>query len=222
MEKRKTNRMISCFIFDLDGVIVNTSTHHFHAWQQIANSLGIEFSENDNQKLKGISREDSLKTLLKIGNQIISDSEFKKLLELKNNIYLDLISGLDKNAILPSVTEKLNFLKSSGYKIALASSSKNAKTVLNQIGLNDYFDAVIDGNRVSKPKPNPEIFLTAAKLTNSTAQNCAVFEDSFAGICGVKDANMLAIGIGNKEILYNSDYVFENFGQISNQFLESL
>lgn len=214
--------MISCFIFDLDGVIVNTSVYHFLAWQQIAKRLGIEFSENDNQKLKGISREDSLKTLLEIGNQKISDAEFKKLLDLKNSIYLDLINNLDETAILPSVTEKLNFLKSSGYKIALASSSKNAKTVLDRIGLNDCFDVIIDGNRISNPKPNPEIFLTAAKLTNSNAQNCAVFEDAFAGISAAKDAGMLAIGIGNKEDLYHSDYVFEDFGQISNQFLESL
>lgn len=214
--------MISCFIFDLDGVIVNTSVHHFRAWQQIADRLGIQFSENDNQKLKGISREDSLKTLLEIGNQKISDTEFIKLLDLKNSIYLNLINGLDETAILPSVKEKLNFLKTSGYKIALASSSKNAKTVLNRIGLNDYFDVMIDGNRISKPKPDPEIFLTAAKLANSRTQNCAVFEDAFAGISAAKDAGMLAIGIGNKEILHNSDYVFENFGQISNQFLESL
>lgn len=214
--------MISCFIFDLDGVIVNTSVHHFRAWQQIAKRLGIEFSENDNQKLKGISREDSLNTLLEIGNQKVSDIEFKKLLDLKNSIYLDLINGLDKTAILPSVTEKLNFLKYSAYKIALASSSKNAKTVLNRIGLNDYFDAVIDGNRITKPKPDPEIFLTAAKLTESNAENCAVFEDAFAGISAAKEAGMLAIGIGNKEDLYNADYVFEDFGQISNQFLKSL
>lgn len=214
--------MISCFIFDLDGVIVNTSVHHFRAWQQIAKQLGIEFSENDNQKLKGISREDSLNTLLEIGNQKISDAEFKKLLDLKNSIYLDLINGLDKTAVLPSVTEKLNFLKYSAYKIALASSSKNAKTVLNRIGLNDYFDAVIDGNRITKPKPDPEIFLTAAKLTESNAENCTVFEDAFAGISAAKEAGMLAIGIGNKEDLYNADYVFEDFGQISNQFLKSL
>lgn len=214
--------MISCFIFDLDGVIVNTSVHHFRAWQQIAKRLGIEFSENDNQKLKGISREDSLNTLLEIGNQKVSDIEFKKLLDLKNSIYLDLINGLDKTAILPSVTEKLNFLKYSAYKIALASSSKNAKTVLNRIGLNDYFDAVIDGNRITKPKPDPEIFLTAAKLTESNAENCTVFEDAFAGISAAKEAGMLAIGIGNKEDLYNADYVFEDFGQISNQFLKSL
>lgn len=214
--------MISCFIFDLDGVIVNTSVHHFLAWQQIAKRLGIEFSENDNQKLKGISREDSLKTLLEIGNQKISDIEFKELLDLKNSIYLDLINNLDETAILPSVTEKLNFLKSSGYKIALASSSKNAKTVLSRIGLNDCFDVIIDGNRISKPKPDPEIFLTVAGLTDSNAQNCAVFEDAFAGISAAKEAGMLAIGIGNKEDLYNADYVFEDFGQISNQFLESL
>lgn len=214
--------MISCFIFDLDGVIVNTSVHHFHAWQRIANRLGIEFCENDNQKLKGISREDSLKTLLEIGNQNICDNEFKKLLDLKNSIYLDLINGLDETAILPSVAEKLNFLKTSAYKIALASSSKNAKTVLNRIGLNEYFDVVIDGNRVSKPKPDPEIFLTVAQLTESNVQNCAVFEDAFAGVSAAKDAGMLAIGIGNKEVLYNADYVFEDFGQISNQFLRSL
>ncbi|MDX9705907.1 MAG: HAD-IA family hydrolase, partial [Weeksellaceae bacterium] len=92
----------------------------------------------------------------------------------------------------------------------------------NRIGLNDYFDVMIDGNRISKPKPDPEIFLTAAKLANSRTQNCAVFEDAFSGISAAKDAGMLAIGIGNKEILHNSDYVFENLGQISNQFLESL
>lgn len=214
--------MVECFIFDLDGVIVNTSKYHFLAWKKIADQLNIHITEIENEQLKGISREDSLKTILKLGNRKISEKDFKSLLNLKNKIYLKMIDNIDKSALLPLVSEKLEYLKALNRKIVLASSSKNAKAVLEKTGLVKSFDAIVDGNEILKPKPEPEIFLIAAKKVNILPKYCVVFEDAVAGIEAAKKAEMLAIGIGENDILHQANFVFKNFSEISNEFLRNI
>ena len=213
--------MINTCIFDLDGVIVDTAKFHFIAWQELAQKLGFNFSKKDNEQLKGVSRMRSLDILLKIGNLSFNENKKIELATEKNNRYVQLISSLTKKDILPGVFEFMQDIKSKNIKLVLGSASKNAKTILKSIQLYDFFDAIIDGTNVSKAKPNPEVFLIGAKAVNSLPQNCIVFEDAYAGIEAAKLANMLAIGIGNRESLPNADFVIENFRNIKlNNILE--
>lgn len=214
--------MIQCFIFDLDGVLVNTSIYHFQAWQKIALQLSIPFTEADNERLKGLSREDSLQTLLQVGGMSIGQEEAEVLLNQKNRIYLDLIAQIDESAVLPGVRIVLSRLKQSACPLVLASSSKNAKFVIQKTGLEDFFNEVVDGHQISKPKPNPEIFLTAAFLAGAQAKNCLVFEDAAAGVKAAKSAGMRCIGIGEKEPLKEADFVFSDFTRFSPEFLFEL
>ncbi|MEZ4853510.1 beta-phosphoglucomutase [Flavobacterium sp.] len=210
------------FIFDLDGVIVDTAKYHFLAWQNLATQLGIHFTNEDNEQLKGVSRVRSLEIILGLGNQTASDEKKEKWLVQKNEEYLAYIEKMDESEILPDVKRVLQFLKDNNQKIVLGSASKNAKVILDKVHLTSYFDALVDGNAVSKAKPDPEVFLVGAKLTASTPENCIVFEDAFAGIQAANAANMLSIGIGDKAVLHEANYCFNDFTAISNEFLKEL
>ncbi len=202
---------INTYIFDLDGVIVDTAKYHFLAWKKLADELGIDFTHEHNELLKGVSRIRSLEIILELGNIQISDAEFDRCLNQKNKDYLTYIDKMDESEILPGVLDALNFIKGKGGKIVLGSASKNAKPILEKVGLVDYFDAIIDGNDVSKAKPDPEVFLLGAKKVNSKPEECVVFEDAVAGIQAAKNAGMISIGIGNKEVLNEADFVFKDF-----------
>lgn len=210
------------FIFDLDGVIVDTAKYHFLAWRNLANSLHIDFSHEQNEQLKGVSRIKSLEKILNWGGISISAVEFENLLVQKNEEYLSYISKMDESEILPDTERILNFLIDYQQGIALGSASKNAVPILEKINLLDKFECIVDGNSVIKGKPNPEVFLKAADGLQVSPENCIVFEDSIAGIQAANAATMLSIGIGEKEVLGEADFVFKDFTEISNEFLKSL
>ena len=210
------------FIFDLDGVIVDTAKYHFLAWKKLANSIDIDFTEHQNEQLKGVSRVHSLEKILKWGNRSISDDLFNELLISKNEDYLSYIQQMNEDEILDEVPKILNFLKDQEQKIALGSASKNARRILQSVRLSDHFDAIVDGNDVQKAKPNPEVFLIAAEKLNVEPDNCIVFEDSIAGIQAANNANMITIGIGDQTILNEATYNFNDFTEISVEFIEEL
>lgn len=210
------------FIFDLDGVIVDTAKYHFLAWQRLAEQLGIEFTPEDNEQLKGVSRVRSLEIILGLGNVDASQEEKNLWLEQKNEEYLSYIEEMDETEILPGVMPVLDYLKQNNQNIVLGSASKNAKPILEKAKILHYFDAIVDGNDVTHAKPNPEVFLQGAKEMNDIAQNCIVFEDSVAGIQAANSAKMISVGIGEAEILHESQYIFKDFTFIDLQFIKNL
>lgn len=210
------------FIFDLDGVIVDTAKYHFLAWQKIAKNLGIQFTHDDNEKLKGVSRVRSLDIILDLGSINASQDDKNKWLFEKNQDYLSYLVNMNENEILPGVKNILQYLKTKNQTIALGSASKNARPILEKTGIIDFFDAIVDGNDVSHAKPDPEVFLQAAKLLDINNQNAFVFEDSVAGIQAANIASMTSIGIGEASILHEAKYIFNDFTTINNDFIDKL
>jgi beta-phosphoglucomutase len=203
-------------------VIVDTAKYHFSAWKKLANSIGVDFTEHQNEQLKGVSRVKSLEKILTWGNKSISEDEFMELMALKNDDYLSYINKMDESEILPDVPKVLNYLTEKNQPIALGSASKNARSILSKVKLLDKFDSIVDGNDVKKAKPNPEVFTRAASELNIPAQDCIVFEDSLAGIKAANIAGMISVGIGDKHILNEADYIFNDFTEISIEFLNEL
>lgn len=210
------------FIFDLDGVIVDTAKYHFLAWKNLAESLGIDFTEAQNEQLKGVSRVRSLEKILSWGDKEIPSEEFDRLMAKKNVEYLLYIDQMTKAEILPDVERVLSFLEEQNQAIALGSASKNAQMILEKVGLYEKFHALVDGNNVSKAKPDPEVFLLGADKLGIAPSNCIVFEDAIAGIEAANAAQMMSIGIGSPEVLGEANYVFNNFTDLSNEFLASI
>ncbi len=210
------------FIFDLDGVIVDTAKYHFLAWRNLANSIDIDFTELQNEQLKGVSRVKSLEKILKWGGKEISENQFANLMQQKNDDYLSHIDKMDNQEILPDVCKVLDFLSEEKQGIALGSASKNARMILEKVNLINQFEVIVDGNDVTKGKPNPEVFLNAAKELNIQTNNCIVFEDSVAGIQAANTANMISIGIGDATVLHEADYIFNDFTEIDNDFIKEL
>lgn len=198
-------------IFDLDGVIVDTAKYHYLAWKEIARELGFGFTEKDNERLKGVSRMASLDILLSVGGVKVSEEEKKKLADRKNNMYLEYILRMTPEEVLPGVTEFLTTLHRENIRVSLGSASKNAKTILRQVGIESLFDAVADGTNVTKAKPDPEVFLKGAELLGLPAGECMVFEDAVAGIEAAHRAGMKCVGVGDPEILSAADYHIAGF-----------
>jgi len=210
------------FIFDLDGVIVDTAKYHFLAWQKIASQLGIEFTPEHNEELKGVSRVRSLDIILELGKIQASQDDKNKWLTQKNEDYLSYIENMDESEILPGVLNVLEFIREKQQLIALGSASKNARPILEKVKILHLFDAIVDGNDVTNAKPDPEVFLRAAKLLNTSNENSIVFEDSVAGIQAANIANMISIGIGDEKILNEAKYKFKDFTYMDVSFIESL
>jgi beta-phosphoglucomutase len=210
------------FIFDLDGVIVDTAKYHYLAWQKIANRLDIDFTHEHNELLKGVSRIRSLDIILGLGNVTASDDDKNVWLQEKNEDYLSYITNMQADEILVGVVEVLEWLKENDQLIALGSASKNARPILEKVGILHYFDAIVDGNDVTNAKPDPEVFLMAAQLVGKPAIGSIVFEDSVAGIQAANIAGMISIGIGDKNILHEAQYNFNDFTEIDTHFLETL
>lgn len=202
---------IKACLFDLDGVIVDTAKYHFIAWKRLANHIGIDFSIAENEKLKGISRTDSLKLILDWGGIKITDNEILELATLKNTWYLELIEEMQEDEILPGVVNFLQSLKADHIKIGLGSASKNSETILKKINLLDEFDVIIDGTKVAQSKPNPEVFLKGAEALKVLPENCLVFEDAISGVEAALSGGMRVVGIGESEILDKADFVVEGF-----------
>jgi beta-phosphoglucomutase len=210
------------FIFDLDGVIVDTAKYHYLAWRKLANDLGFEFTKEQNEMFKGVSRKRCLEILLDIGGIDATQEQFDTWMVEKNIDYLAYIDEMDASEILPKVKKVLKYLKKKEQPIALGSASKNAVPILEKVGLLTYFDTIVDGNSVTKAKPDPEVFLLAAEQLGIKPQDCIVFEDAVAGIEAANRANMISIGIGDSEILSEAQFNFEDFTQFNSKFLKKL
>jgi beta-phosphoglucomutase len=188
-------------IFDLDGVIVDTAKYHFLAWKRLADELGINFTEKDNERLKGVSRMASLEIILELGNKHLPIGEKEELASVKNGWYVEYISKMTPEEILPGALDFINELKRNKVRIALGSASKNTPMILNRVGMKEIFEAVADGNIVHKAKPDPEVFLKAAEMLGTEPARCVVFEDAVAGVEAALRAGMTCVGIGAKEVL---------------------
>lgn len=207
-------KQIKACIFDLDGVIVDTAKYHYLAWKRLADELGFQFSPVHNERLKGVSRMRSLEILLEIGGIKLSDKEMEKAADKKNKWYVEYISKITPDEVLPGAYELLIELKTNKIKRALGSASKNAGMILDRLELNRFFDAVIDGNKVSKAKPDPEVFIKAAQELDTDPEECLVFEDAQAGIEAAKNGKMPCIGVGDPELLKQADLVIPNLANI--------
>lgn len=201
-------------IFDLDGVIVDTAKYHYLAWRSLAEELGFQFTEEHNERLKGVSRMRSLDILLEIGGLEFSDTEKLVMADRKNRLYVEYISGLDESELLPGVKAYLSGLRMRGVGVALGSASKNAVFILDKLNIAGLFDAVVDGNKVSRAKPDPEVFQTACRELGLQPQDCVVFEDAEAGVAAGKAAGMQVVGIGKREVLKEADLVVSGLHEL--------
>ncbi|MGD2004220.1 MAG: beta-phosphoglucomutase [Flavobacteriales bacterium] len=210
--------MIKGFLFDLDGVIVDTAVFHFQAWRRLAQKLGGDFTEEQNEQLKGVSRVDSLKKIIEWTGATVSDEEFQSLMVEKNEWYLELVQGLGPQDALPGALDFLQTAYDQGLKIALGSASKNAPMILEKLGITPLFTAIIDGNNVVNGKPHPEVFLKGAEALGLEPSECVVFEDSIAGVQAAKTGGMSSVGIGDAETL-QADIHFNALGDTTPEAL---
>jgi len=198
-------------LFDLDGVIVDTAKYHYLAWKALADELGIRFSEKDNERLKGVSRMASLEIILEIGHRTMRQEEKEANCKKKNDLYVSYITKLQKNDILPGVEYFLTDARAKGYKTGLGSASRNSMLILNRLGINGLFDVIIDGTKVSRAKPDPEVFSRGADELRLSCEQCIVFEDAVAGVQAAHNGGMKAVGIGSADILTKADLVISSF-----------
>ncbi|MBC2837854.1 beta-phosphoglucomutase [Robiginitalea sp. SC105] len=210
------------FIFDLDGVIVDTAKYHYLAWKHLADELGIPFSEEDNERFKGVSRKRCLEILLEMGGLSVSAGQFDTWLKEKNEDYLSYIKQMDASEILPDVHKVLDYLLEREVPMALGSASKNARPILEKVGLLSYFETIVDGNEVVRAKPDPQVFLLAAERLGVPPERCVVFEDALAGIEAANAAGMMSIGIGDPGVLTEADRVFTDFTEIDLEYIRGL
>lgn len=213
---------IKACIFDLDGVIVDTAKHHYLAWKALANELGFDFTEEENERLKGVSRMASLDILLEIGNVTLTVNEKQAYAAKKNEQYVASISHMNPDEILPGAREFLDAVRAAGIKTALGSASKNAPTILEKLKITHLFDVVIDGNKVSKAKPDPEVFVKGADELNLPYNECVVFEDAEAGVEAAIAAQMKCVGIGSPLNLGSANLVIDGLHQMTIGKLMSL
>ncbi|MGB5322567.1 beta-phosphoglucomutase [Lutimonas sp.] len=209
-------------IFDLDGVIVDTAKYHYLAWRELANQLGFDFTTEQNERLKGVSRVRSLEILLDIGKVHLEEDQKTTYLKEKNEQYLQYIAKMDHSEILPGIDDLLHYLKLNKVPFSLGSASKNARLILETLDLIDLFDAIVDGNDVSTAKPDPEVFLIAAKKLGVPAEDCIVIEDAQAGIEAANKAGMTSIGIGDAAILHEADFMLSNTSELTIDFIQKL
>ncbi|MEH6406486.1 MAG: beta-phosphoglucomutase [Leeuwenhoekiella sp.] len=210
------------FIFDLDGVIVDTAGFHYLAWHNLAKDLGFDFTEKQNEAFKGVSRVRSLELLLEIGGMTATQEDKEKWLVKKNEEYLSYIENMSEKDILPGVMPVLDYIKKLNVPMALGSASKNAGPILKRVNLYDTFQVIVDGNAVKKAKPDPEVFVIGAKELNILPTNAIVFEDSIAGVQAANIAEMISVGIGDKDTLYEAQYIFKDFTEIDTDFIDKL
>ena len=194
-------------LFDLDGVLVDTAKYHYLAWKQLADQLGIEFTKQDNERLKGVSRMASFEIILEIGGRTMTQAEKEACCTEKNDIYVEYIHQLREDELFPGVRQFLTDAREKGYRIALGSASKNSMTILNGLKITELFDAIIDGTKVSRAKPDPEVFTEGARELGLPPEECIVFEDAVAGVEAAHRGGMKAVGIGTREALPEADIV---------------
>lgn len=214
---------IKAIIFDLDGVITDTAEYHFLAWKQLAEEIGIPFDREFNEKLKGISRIESLERIISFGKKegVYTEEEKFALATKKNLHYKELIKNITPNDLLPGILDFLKEIKAAGKMIALASASKNAFTVIDRLDIGGYFDYIVNAANVKNSKPDPEIFLTAADYLHIPSEQCVGIEDAEAGIDSIKAANMFAVGVGTKEAMAKADLFVEHTSELNLGLLTS-
>lgn len=203
--------MIKGFVFDLDGVITDTAKYHYAAWKQVAHDeLGIDINPTVNERLKGVSRMDSLNVILKFGGKenAYTDTEKLEYATEKNDLYKSLIKQMTPADILPGISNFLKAITKAGYPMSLASASRNAPYIIDRLGLAEYFSAIVDPATLTKGKPDPEIFEKAADLIHTPYANTVGLEDAVAGIEGIQAAGMFAVGVGKPEVLGKADLLF--------------
>ena len=215
------NNIQAC-LFDLDGVIVDTAVYHYKAWKRLANELGFDFTEEQNELLKGVSRVRSLEIILEIGHVTKTDAEKEELATRKNTWYVNMINQMRPDEILPGAREFVQACRYAGIKTALGSASKNSMTILQKINMVNLFDAIIDGNKVSKAKPDPEVFLKGAEAVGVTPSACVVFEDAIAGVEAAINGGMKVVGIGSPSVLKGANLVVNGLGEMSLEKLKTL
>lgn len=189
--------VVNAFIFDLDGVIVDTARHHFAAWQSLANELAIPFTTEDNDRLKGVSRVDSLEYILRKGNLVLDSGTKLQLMAKKNAAYLEMAESTGPNDVLIGVLPLLDELASRGVKIGLGSSSKNARMILQKLDLIDRFSTIVDGNNITLSKPDPEVFFKAANAMGFDPNECLVIEDAQSGVDAALTGGFHVVGVGS-------------------------
>lgn len=204
------------FIYDLDGVITDTAEFHFLAWKKLAEELGISLDRQFNEQLKGISRMESLDLILQLNASLLkmSNEEKVRLANKKNEFYLEFAESINEENILPGIEDLLKNNKKRNIKIALGSASENARNVIEKLGLTSYFDYIVDASKVSRGKPDPETFTTAADFFGIPHKECIGIEDAAAGIEAINKANMFSVGVGSLEHLSQADYLVEDTSQL--------
>lgn len=213
---------IKACIFDLDGVIVDTAVYHYKAWKRLADQLNLKFTEHDNELLKGVSRVRSLEIILELNGVTKTVAEQTELATQKNNWYVDMINQMTPAEILPGAKEFLEACRAAGIKTALGSASKNSSTILAKINMAHLFDAIVDGNHVSKAKPDPEVFLKGAEALGVSPTECVVFEDAIAGVEAAINGGMKVVGIGDPAVLNKANIVVSGLDKMSLEKLEEL
>lgn len=213
---------IKACLFDLDGVLVDTAIYHYQAWKRLANTMGFDFTEEQNEQLKGVSRVESLNKILSWGGIEKTDTEKEELATLKNSWYVDMITKMTPAEVLPGTVDFLTEVHQAGYRLALGSASKNSGIILERTNLAHFFDEIVDGNMVTKSKPDPEVFLKGAELLGFKPDECVVFEDAVAGVEAAKRGGMKAIGIGEKSLLSQADVVVSGLDKLTVEDLKKL
>ncbi len=221
-ELKSVNTLLKACIFDLDGVLVDTAIYHYEAWKRLANELGFDFTQEQNEQLKGISRIDSLEKILGWGNIQIPQALKLELAGRKNTWYVKMISKMKPDEVLPGSRELLEAVRASGFKCALGSASRNSALILESTSLAPYFDVIVDGNSVKASKPDPEVFLKGAALLGIDPKDCIVFEDGIAGVQAALAAGMKVVGIGRPEVLNMADLVYSGLDKIDLTTLKEL
>lgn len=217
--KKKGNEKIKAVIFDLDGVIVSTDECHYKAWKQMADEEGIYFDRSINERLRGVSRMESLEIILEKSSKLYDEHQKLELADRKNNYYRELIQRLTPNDILPGVSKLISELKSLGIKVAIGSSSKNTPIILERIGLLNSFDVVVDGNNIIRSKPDPEVFLKAALLLGIPPEDCLVVEDADSGVEAAISAGMKVLGVGAASENKSATFRAADLSQVSANFI---
>lgn len=206
---------IKACLFDLDGVIVDTAKYHFKAWRKMANALGFDFSEKENEQLKGVSRMDSINLILGWGGITLSETEKQQWASQKNDWYLELLQKMDEKEILPGALEFVQDLQQKGIRIALGSSSKNAVLALTKVNMLHYFEAIIDGTKTTRSKPDPQVFQMGAAALDCQPSQCIVFEDAESGVAAALAGGFYAIGMGSPSNLGAAHLVLSSLSDIT-------